>query len=105
MDAVTLAPAVEPVALPIPRTVSVFAVAEHLLKIGGPMEATKLEALVYLSQAWHLAATGLPMFDEPIEAWAEGPVVPVLHESLGGAVMVSPGFSRNVKTTSDLRIS
>jgi Protein of unknown function (DUF4065) len=56
------------------------------------METRKLQALVYLSQAHHLASTGRPLFDEPIEAWAEGPIVPALHELHAEATIVGPGF-------------
>lgn len=85
-----------PPAQPLTTPVSVFAVAERLLELGGEMEAAKLESLVYFSQAWHLAATGLPMFNEPIEARAEGPVVAVLHEAIAGAEVVAPGAFREL---------
>lgn len=39
----------------------------------------KLNKLVYYSQAWHLALWGSPMFDEQIEAWVHGPVIPALY--------------------------
>jgi uncharacterized phage-associated protein len=36
----------------------------------------KLQKLLYYSQAWRLAIIGEPLFDERIEAWVHGPVVP-----------------------------
>lgn len=36
----------------------------------------KLQKLLYYAQAWNLAFTGEPLFDEEIEAWVHGPVVP-----------------------------
>jgi hypothetical protein len=78
----------------LPQPVSVVTVAEYILAAGGEMETSKLQSLVYLCQAWHLAATGLPLFREPIEAWAEGPIVPVLHALLDGHETVAPGFFR-----------
>lgn len=39
------------------------------------LTAKKLEKLVYYSQAWFLAEAGAPLFDDPIEAWRQGPVV------------------------------
>ena len=48
-------------------------------RIGG-MTAMKLEKLVYYCQGWHLARHGSTMFDERIEAWREGPVVPALYQ-------------------------
>jgi uncharacterized phage-associated protein len=35
----------------------------------------KLHKLLYYVQGWHLATTGDPLFREPIQAWANGPVV------------------------------
>jgi uncharacterized phage-associated protein len=43
-----------------------------------PITALKLQKLVYYAQAWHLADTGAPLFDEAIEAWRDGPVVRAL---------------------------
>ena len=44
------------------------------------MSTWKLQKLVYYSQAWHLAWDGTPLFDEPIQAWANGPVVRKLYD-------------------------
>ncbi|MFF2053688.1 Panacea domain-containing protein [Leifsonia sp. NPDC058194] len=74
---------------------SVVDVAEHILELGGEMEASKLHSLVYLSQSWHLAWSGRVLFDEQIEARAEGPIVPELDELLAGETTVAPGFLRN----------
>ncbi|HEX9888872.1 MAG TPA: type II toxin-antitoxin system antitoxin SocA domain-containing protein [Nitriliruptorales bacterium] len=35
----------------------------------------KLHKLLYYCQAWHATWTGEALFDEPIEAWENGPVV------------------------------
>lgn len=35
----------------------------------------KLQKLLYYCQGWHLAWCGVPLFDDDIEAWADGPVV------------------------------
>jgi uncharacterized phage-associated protein len=41
----------------------------------------KIQKLLYYIQGKHLSATGRPLFDEKIEAWQYGPVVPeVYHE-------------------------
>ena len=39
----------------------------------------KLQKLVYYAQAWHLALYDEPLFNEPIEAWVHGPVIPELY--------------------------
>jgi uncharacterized phage-associated protein len=54
---------------------NVHDVAALILECAGPIEAMKLEKLAYYSQAWHVAVTGQPLFDEPVEAWRDGPVV------------------------------
>ncbi|MGJ5815799.1 Panacea domain-containing protein [Paludibaculum fermentans] len=61
---------------------------------GELMSNLKLQKLVYYAQGLHLAITGIPLFNEPIEAWAHGPVVPELYrrfKSYGaGAITESP---------------
>lgn len=37
---------------------------------------TQKQKLLYYAQAWSLAWTGRPLFEDRIEAWAKGPVVP-----------------------------
>ena len=46
------------------------------------MTAWKLQKLVYYTQAWSLVWDEKPLFSERIEAWANGPVVPVLSYQL-----------------------
>jgi len=51
-------------------------VAKYLLrKSEGGMEQLKLQKLLYFCQAGSLAWLHRPLFDDPIEAWASGPVV------------------------------
>jgi uncharacterized phage-associated protein len=40
------------------------------------MTNLKLQKLLYYAQAWYLAIYEEVLFDEPIEAWVHGPVVP-----------------------------
>lgn len=53
------------------------------------MTAMKMQKLVYYAQAWTLARTGEPLFDEPIEAWVNGPVVRVLYDQHRGQFSLS----------------
>lgn len=53
------------------------------------MSAVKLQKLVYYAQAWSLVWDEKPMFDERIEAWANGPVVPALYERHRGRYLVA----------------
>lgn len=62
------------------KTVSVFDVAKYILKEIGTISAIKLEKLVYYCQVWYLIEyEGEALFEEPIEAWINGPVVRSLY--------------------------
>jgi uncharacterized phage-associated protein len=67
----------------------VFDVAAYILRERGPMTALKLQKLVYYSQAWSLVWDERPLFDEQIEAWTYGPVVPALYDLHRGRLEVS----------------
>lgn len=53
-------------------------VAQYILEKMGAVTAIKLQKLVYYSQAWSLVWDEEPLFDDKIEAWANGPVIPSL---------------------------
>jgi len=59
-------------------------VATYILEERGPMTAMKLQKLVYYSQAWHLVWDEEPLFQDQIEAWANGPVVRSLYSQHRG---------------------
>ena len=40
----------------------------------------KLQKMLYYEQGFHLAYFDKPLFEEPIEAWQYGPVVPVVYD-------------------------
>ncbi|HEV3088304.1 MAG TPA: type II toxin-antitoxin system antitoxin SocA domain-containing protein [Candidatus Elarobacter sp.] len=54
-------------------------VAEYILQRRGCLPAMKLQKLVYYCQAWSLAWDGRALFDDEIQAWANGPVAPLLY--------------------------
>jgi uncharacterized phage-associated protein len=68
---------------------SVFDTANYILRRQGPMTAMKLQKLVYYCQAWSLVWDERPLFPERVEAWANGPVVPVLFDAHRGKFQVS----------------
>jgi len=43
------------------------------------MPTMKLHKLVCYAQAWSLVWDERPLFEDPIEAWANGPVAPALY--------------------------
>lgn len=55
-------------------------IAEALINLSyesqDPISNLKLQKLLYYAQAWHLALYGEALFNDPIEAWVHGPVVP-----------------------------
>jgi len=64
-------------------------VAAYILEKCGTMTAMKLQKLVFYSQAWSLVWDDAPMFQDRIEAWANGPVIPKLHFHHRGMFNVS----------------
>lgn len=43
------------------------------------MTNMKVNKLLYYAQAWALVRLGTPLFDEQIEAWQHGPVIPSVY--------------------------
>lgn len=80
---------------------SVIDVAKYILEKAGKMSTFKLQKLVYYSQAWSLVWDEAPLFQEEIEAWANGPVVPALFSIHKGLFIVDStqisGNSSNLK--------
>lgn len=68
---------------------SVFDVSEYILHKLGECTHMKLQKLVFYSQAWSLVWDDAPLYSEPIQAWANGPVVPSLYRELRGKFSVS----------------
>lgn len=70
--------------------VSALDVAKFILvKQGTSMTTMKLQKLVYYSQAWHLTWTGKSLFNDEIQAWANGPVTRSLFEHHKGMYSIS----------------
>ena len=49
----------------------------------------KLHKLLYYAQAWSLVWDECPLFDEKIEAWVSGPVVPDLFNEHKGMYLIA----------------
>ena len=84
-------------------------VAAFILQQQGEMTAMKLQKLVYYSQAWSLVWDEQPLFDEEIEAWANGPVVRSLYAQHRGHFRVSdwngdPGKLSEVQRETILKV-
>lgn len=59
---------------------TVFDVAVYILNKKGELSAMKLQKLAYYAQAWSLVWEEEPLFENRIEAWANGPVCPSLYD-------------------------
>ncbi len=68
---------------------SVHDVAAYILDKQGSISTWKLQKLAYYSQAWHLVWAEKPLFQDRIEAWANGPVAPSLYNQHRGQFSVS----------------
>lgn len=51
---------------------------------GELMSNMKLQKMLYYQQGFHLAYLDTPLFDEEIEAWMYGPVVPCVYNRFKG---------------------
>lgn len=67
---------------------------------GDGLTNLKLQKLVYYAQGFYLAIFDAPLFDEAIEAWTHGPVVPELYQAYKQygktPVPIAEGFDMNV---------
>ena len=66
-------------------------VAAYILSKQSPMTAMKLQKLCFYSQAWSLVWDEKPLFNDNFEAWANGPVCPVLYYYHRGKFQVGSG--------------
>ena len=71
------------------KMANVFDVAQYILHKQGTMTTMKLQKLVYYCQAWAVVWDSKPIFNEKIQAWASGPVVPELYQAHKGKYQIS----------------
>lgn len=64
-------------------------VAAYIISKLRPLDAMKLQKLLYYSQAWSLVWDGKPMFASKIEAWANGPVVREVFKTYQGQYKIT----------------
>jgi uncharacterized phage-associated protein len=64
-------------------------VAAYIISKLRPVDAMKLQKLLYYSQAWSLIWDGRPLFSSKIEAWANGPVVREVFKAYQGQYKIS----------------
>ena len=79
---------------------NVLDIANKLLSLaddgsGELMSNMKLQKMLYYQQGYHLALFDEPLFEEDLEAWMYGPVVPVVYEhyKMNGSKGIQPDKS------------
>lgn len=60
-----------------------------MTRLKGGCDTMKLQKLLYYCQGWSLAWDGEPLFNDPIQAWANGPVVYSVFEKHRGRFRVT----------------
>ena len=59
---------------------NVYDVGQYITELVPNVDTMKLYKLCYFSQGWKLAWTGCPLFQEPLQAWANGPIPIALRD-------------------------
>ena len=59
----------------------IFLAQQDVANGGDCLTNLKLQKLLYYQQGYHLAAFGTPLFEENVESWMYGPVVPVVYDT------------------------
>jgi uncharacterized phage-associated protein len=65
-------------------TQSVFDIAAFIIFQKHPLPTPRLHKLLYYCQAWSLVWDEEPLFEQPIEAWAGGPIIKELYDAYPG---------------------
>lgn len=67
---------------------NVFDVAKYILEHTGEISTMKLQKLCYYSQAWSLVWDDKPLYENEIQAWRNGPVIPDLFSEHRGLFLI-----------------
>lgn len=70
---------------------SIADVASYILHRAAPMTSMKLQKLCFYAYGYHLAWEERSLFPEHFEAWANGPVSPVLYKLHRGRYRLGEG--------------
>jgi len=68
---------------------NVLQVAKYIVGRQKSVTTMKLQKLVYYCQAWSMVWEEIPLFNEKIQAWANGPVCPDLFKFHKGRYVLS----------------
>ena len=70
--------------MPTAKDVAQYILSKQDVAAEDTISNLKLQKLVYYAQGFTLAMTNEPLFNEKIEAWDHGPVVPALYHEYKG---------------------
>ncbi|WP_278401328.1 Panacea domain-containing protein [Stutzerimonas kunmingensis] len=94
--------------MPSSIDVAKFFLAQSNEEAGDLVSNLKLQKLVYYSQGFHLAVYDEPLFDDAIEAWTHGPVVPTVYHHYkhrgSGSIPVPGDFNPHAFTPRQLEL-
>jgi len=63
---------------------NIFDISKYIIEKTNEITSMKLQKLVYYSQVWFIVWEEEPLFDDKIEAWDSGAVIPILHKENKG---------------------
>ncbi|AYJ01535.1 hypothetical protein CWO85_03495 [Candidatus Phytoplasma ziziphi] len=75
--------------------INVFDIAKYFLNKDSSINKTKLQKLLYYSQGYFLAKYNTVLFNETIEAWIYGPVIPVIYAEILFQETMKPNTNLN----------
>ncbi len=90
--------------LNVKNIVNVFDVGEYILRKLGSLTTMKLHKLLYYCHAWSLVWDEQPLFNNKIEAWANGPVIRDLFNFHRGSFTINSIPIGNPKLLTQLQI-
>lgn len=67
---------------------TIFDIAKYIVERTGEISAMKLQKIIYYSQAWNMVWEEEQLFADDFQAWANGPVLPVLYDRHRGMFKV-----------------
>lgn len=80
----------------VEEVIEVSDVAAALIERMGSLSTFQLMKLTYYVQAWYATIYGEPLFESRIEAWANGPVSPVLWSQYKKMNVVGKAYSGDI---------
>ncbi|HUT99751.1 MAG TPA: type II toxin-antitoxin system antitoxin SocA domain-containing protein [bacterium] len=82
---------------------TVFDAAAYILRKTGEITTMRLQKLAYYCQAWSLVWDDAPLFNERIEAWTFGPVIPNLYKRHKGMFVIKECLDGNTINLSSIQ--